>query len=177
MEKIIHRKIRIAVVGCGRISKNHFGSIEQHQEKIELVSICDARPNILSEHEKKYKVKGYLDLDDMLKNEDLDLVTLCTPSGVHAEQTELCAKHKINVVTEKPMATRWEDGKRMVKACDKAGVKLLVVKQNRRNPTLQLLKRAITEKRFGKIHMVHLNIFWTRSQEYYDQATWRGTCA
>jgi UDP-N-acetyl-2-amino-2-deoxyglucuronate dehydrogenase len=73
------------------------------------------------------------------------------------------------------MATRWEDGVRMVKACDKAGVKLLVVKQNRRNPTLQLLKRAIIEKRFGKIHMVHLNVFWTRSQEYYDQASWRGT--
>ena len=175
MEKIIHRKIRIAVVGCGRISKNHFGSIEQHQEKIELVSICDKRPDILSEYEKKYKVKGYLDQEDMLKNEDLDLVALCTPSGVHADQTVLCAKYKINVITEKPMATRWEDGVRMVKACDKAGVKLLVVKQNRRNPTLQLLKRAIIEKRFGKIHMVHLNIFWTRSQEYYDQAPWRGT--
>jgi UDP-N-acetyl-2-amino-2-deoxyglucuronate dehydrogenase len=175
MEKILNRKIRMAVVGCGRISKNHFGSIEKHQEKIELVSICDSRPNILSEHEKKYKVKGYLDQEDMLKNEDLDLVALCTPSGVHAEQTELCAKHKVSVVTEKPMATRWEDGVRMVKACDKAGVKLLVVKQNRRNPTLQLLKRAVTEKRFGKIHMVHLNVFWTRSQEYYDQAPWRGT--
>ena len=111
----------------------------------------------------------------MLEKENLDLVALCTPSGVHAEQTELCAKYKVNVVTEKPMATRWEDGLRMVKACDKAGVKLLVVKQNRRNPTLQLLKRAVEEKRFGKIHMVHLNVFWTRSQEYYDQARWRGT--
>ena len=175
MEKIIHRKIRIAVVGCGRISKNHFGSIEQHQEKIELVSICDNRPDILSEYEKKYKVKGYLDQEDMLKNEDLDLVALCTPSGKHAEQTELCAKYKINVITEKPMATRWEDGVRMVKACDRAGVKLLVVKQNRRNPTLQLLKRAIIEKRFGKIHMVQTNVFWNRPQKYYDQDSWRGT--
>ena len=175
MEKIINRKIRIAVVGCGRISKNHFDSIEKHKEKIQLVSICENRSNILSEHEKKYKVKGYLDLNDMLKNQELDLVALCTPSGVHADQTDLCAKYKVNVVTEKPMATRWEDGKRMVRACDKAGIKLLVVKQNRRNHTLQLLKRAITEKRFGKIHMVHLNVFWTRSQEYYDQASWRGT--
>ena len=159
MQKIINRKIRIAVVGCGRISKNHFDSIEKHKENIQLVSICENKSNILSEYEKKYKVKGYLNLNDMLKNQELDLVALCTPSGVHADQTDLCAKYKVNVVTEKPMATRWEDGKRMVRACDKAGIKLLVVKQNRRNHTLQLLKRAITEKRFGKIHMVHLNVF------------------
>ena len=169
------RKIRMAVLGCGRISKNHFGSIEKHQDNIELVSICDVQQKVLSEHEATYKVKGYLDLSDMLENEELDLVAICTPSGIHADQTELCAKHGVNVMTEKPMATRWSDGVRMVKACDDAGVRLFVVKQNRRNPTLQLLKRAVNENRFGKIHMVHLNVFWTRPQEYYDQAPWRGT--
>ena len=169
------RKIRIAIVGCGRISKNHFGSIEQHQDDIELVSICDIQQDVLSEHEAKYKVKGYLDLEQMLENEKLDLVAICTPSGIHADQTEICAKYRVNVMTEKPMATRWNDGVRMVKACDDMGIRLFVVKQNRRNSTLQLLKRAIEEKRFGKIHMVHLNIFWTRPQEYYDQAKWRGT--
>mgnify|MGYP006413577651 CR=1 FL=1 len=169
------RKIRIAIVGCGRISKNHFGSIEQHQVDIELVSICDIQQDVLSEHEAKYKVKGYLDLEQMLENEKLDLVAICTPSGIHADQTEICAKYRVNVMTEKPMATRWDDGVRMVKACDDMGIRLFVVKQNRRNSTLQLLKRAIEEKRFGKIHMVHLNIFWTRPQEYYDQAKWRGT--
>ena len=169
------RKIRIAIVGCGRISKNHFGSIEQHQDNIELVSICDVQQDVLSEYEAKYKVKGYLDLEQMLENEKLDLVAICTPSGIHADQTEICAKYRVNVMTEKPMATRWNDGVRMVKVCDDAGVRLFVVKQNRRNSTLQLLKRAIEEKRFGKIHMVHLNVFWTRPQEYYDQAKWRGT--
>ena len=79
-------------------------------------------------------------------------------------------------MTEKPMATRWHDAVHMVKVCDEAGVRLFVVKQNRRNATLQLLKRAVTEKRFGKIHMVHLNVFWTRPQSYYDQGNgWRGT--
>ena len=73
------------------------------------------------------------------------------------------------------MATRWNDGQRMVKACDEAGVRLFVVKQNRLNTTLQLLKRSVSEKRFGKIHMVSLNVFWTRPQEYYDHADWRGT--
>ena len=173
--KVSDRKIRIAIVGCGRISKNHFGSIEQHQDNIELVSICDAQQDVLSKCEDEYKVKGYLDLEQMLENEKLDLVAFCTPSGIHAKQTEICAKYGVNVMTEKPMATEWSDGVRMVKACDDAGVRLFVVKQNRRNATLQLLKRALEEKRFGKIHLVHLNVFWTRPQEYYDQAEWRGT--
>ena len=169
------RKIRIAIVGCGRISKNHFDSIIKHQNNIELVSVCDSEKEILNKHIIKYKVKGYLDISAMLKNENLDLVALCSPSGLHANQTELCANHGISVMTEKPMATRWEDGLRMVNICDKKGVKLFVIKQNRENPTLQLLKRAISEKRFGKIHMVHVNVFWTRPQKYYDQAPWRGT--
>jgi UDP-N-acetyl-2-amino-2-deoxyglucuronate dehydrogenase len=87
----------------------------------------------------------------------------------------MAAKAGKHVITEKPMATRWADGVRMVKACDEARVRLFVVKQNRRNATLQLLKRAVDEKRFGRIHMVHLNVFWTRPQEYYDQGKWRGT--
>lgn len=169
------KKIRMAIVGCGRISKNHFCSIEKHQDNIELVSICDVKQEVLSENESKYKVKGYLDLSDMLENEKLDLVAICTPSGIHADQTERCAKHGVNVITEKPMATRWSDAVRMVKACDEACVRLFVVKQNRRNSTLQLLKRAAKENRFGKINMVHLNVFWNRPQEYYDQAPWRGT--
>lgn len=175
MDPIINRKIRTAIVGCGRISKNHFESLKSHKDNMELISICDTQKAILSENEKKYNVKGYLDLKDMLEKEDLDLVVICTPSGVHANQTEMCAKYSVNVMTEKPMATRWNDGVRMVKACDDASVRLFVVKQNRSNSTLQLLKRVINENRFGKIHMVHLNVFWTRPQEYYDQAPWRGT--
>jgi len=169
------RKIRIAIVGCGRISKNHFGSIEKHAENVELTAICDVDKDVLKNHEEQYKVKGYLKLEDMFEKEELDLVAICTPSGIHPDQVVMAAKYGIHVMTEKPMATRWEDGIRMVKACDEAGVNLFVVKQNRRNSTLQLLKRAVKEKRFGKIHMVHLNVFWTRPQDYYDQADWRGT--
>jgi UDP-N-acetyl-2-amino-2-deoxyglucuronate dehydrogenase len=113
---------------------------------------------------------------DMLQSESIDLVALCTPSGIHSKQAVLAAQHGVHVLTEKPMATRWDDGLRMVKACDDAGVRLFVVKQNRHNTTLKLLKRAVTEGRFGKIHMVHLNVFWTRPQSYYDQGGgWRGT--
>lgn len=173
---ITDRKIKIAVVGCGRISKNHFGSIEQHKNEFELAAICDIDPVVLSEHAEKHKVPAYRDMEEMLEKERLDLVALCTPSGIHPDQTVLAAKRGVHVMTEKPMATRWNDGVRMVRACDEAGVRLFVVKQNRRNTTLQLLKRAVTEKRFGKIHMVHLNVFWTRPQSYYDQGNgWRGT--
>lgn len=165
----------MAVVGCGRISKNHFGSIEKHADDIELVAVCDIDPRALSQSANQYGVRGYQKLEEMLENERLDLVALCTPSGTHPEQAVLAARHGVHVMTEKPMATRWHDGVRMVKACDDAGVRLFVVKQNRRNTTLQLLKRAVDEKRFGRIHMVHLNVFWSRPQSYYDQAKWRGT--
>lgn len=174
-ESINERKIRVAIIGCGRIAKNHFGSIEAHSKDLELIAVCDTDASVLEEHTAKYKVPGYLRLEDLLKNEKPDLISLCTPSGLHPDQAVLAASHGIHVISEKPMATRWQDGVRMVKACDNAGVRLFVVKQNRRNSTLQLLKRAVEEKRFGKIHMVHLNVFWTRPQSYYDQGKWRGT--
>jgi len=173
--KVTGRKIRIAIVGCGRISKNHFGSLEKHADDLELVAVCDNNAETLKTHQDRHQVRGYLRMEQMLEEEELDIIALCTPSGVHPDQTVLAAKHGVNVMTEKPMATRWQDGVRMVRACDEAGVRLFVVKQNRRNTTLQLLKRAVDEKRFGKINMVHLNVFWTRPQAYYDQAKWRGT--
>lgn len=172
---ITGRKIRIAIVGCGRISKNHFGSIEKHSDSLELVAICEVNPAIREEYISRYNVPGYADLAEMLQKEQVDLVALCTPSGLHPEQAVIAARYNVHVMTEKPMATRWQDGVRMVKACDDACVRLFVVKQNRRNTTLQLLKRAIEEKRFGRIHMVHLNVFWCRPQSYYDQGKWRGT--
>ena len=169
------QKIRIALVGCGRIAKKHIEAIATHTDSLELVAICDINNHVLKTHKDELKVPGYLSMEKMLKEERIDLVSICTPSGLHPEQTILAAHHKVHVITEKPMATRWKDGLRMVKECDDAGVKLFVVKQNRKNPTLQLLKQAVEEKRFGKINMVHLNVFWTRPQEYYDQAKWRGT--
>lgn len=176
MYPVIHdRKIRVGIVGCGRISKNHFGSIEQHANDMELAAVCDIDAAALQAHREKYRVPGYVRMEDMLKSEKPDLVALCTPSGLHPDQTIMAAGYGVNVMTEKPMATRWQDGLRMVKACDQAAVRLLVVKQNRRNTTLQLLKRAVQEKRFGKIYMVNINVFWTRPQDYYDSAAWRGT--
>lgn len=174
---IKNRKIRIAVVGCGRISANHFASIDQHAEHFEVVAVCDIDPVASKLWADKYKVLAFASFEELLKQVELDVVSLCTPSGLHSSHAILAAKYGVNVVTEKPMATKWEDGLAMLRACDKAQVKLFVVKQNRRNTTLQMLKRAIDEGRFGKLYMVHVNVFWTRPQGYYDMAPWRGTWA
>jgi UDP-N-acetyl-2-amino-2-deoxyglucuronate dehydrogenase len=168
-------KLKIAVVGCGRIASRHFEAIETHSKYLSLVAVCDINQDSMDKHSSELNVDGYLLIENMFKNVELDIVVICTPSGLHPEQTILAAKYGINVVTEKPMATRWRDGLNMVRACDEAGVKLFVVKQNRRNSTLQLLKKAVTEKRFGKIYMVNINVFWARPQSYYDSAKWRGT--
>jgi len=175
LNPIRNRKIRIAVIGCGRIAKNHFASIKKHSDSMELVAICDSDTETLKTQMKTHLVPGYVQFTDLLKIEQPDLVSLCTPSGTHPNQSILAARHGVHIMTEKPMATRWKDGVHMVKACDEAGVRLFVVKQNRHNATLRLLKRAVEEKRFGKIHMVHINVFWSRPQSYYDQAKWRGT--
>ncbi len=173
---ITDRKIRIAIVGCGRISKNHFASIEQHAAEFEQVAVCDVDPLVLQKHTEQYTVPGYSSMADMLEKEQIDLVSLCTPSGLHPEQAILAAQHGVHVLTEKPMGTRLADGVAMVKACDQAGVRLFVVKQNRRNATLQLLKQAVDQGRFGRIYNLAMNVFWTRPQDYYDQGGgWRGT--
>jgi len=174
-KNIVGRKIRLGLVGCGRISSKHIGAIEAHSENLELVAVCDNDKQKLNAITEKFSVKRYRKYDNLLADKEIDAVIICTPSGIHPEQTVMAAKAGKHVITEKPMATRWADGVRMVKACDEARVRLFVVKQNRSNATLQLLKRAVDEKRFGKIHMVHLNVFWTRPQEYYDQGKWRGT--
>lgn len=172
---ITDRKIRLALVGCGRISANHFGAMEEHADRVEIVDVCDIDSAALDRAVKRTGAKGHSSLTDMLKTTTADVVVLTTPSGLHPEQAIEVAESGRHVITEKPMATRWHDGLRMVKACDDAGVRLFVVKQNRRNATLQLLKRAADQKRFGRIYMVNINVFWTRPQEYYDSAKWRGT--
>ena len=170
------RKIKIGVVGCGRISKNHLEAIKGRAEDLELLAICDVDQASLEETSASLKVNKYSDLEEMLRLEELDVLTVCTPSGLHAGQTVLAAEHGVNVICEKPMATRYRDGLRMVEACDQANVRLFVVKQNRLNPTLRLLKRAVDERRFGSIKLVQLNVFWTRPQSYYDHGSgWRGT--
>src|SRR4051812_29788001 len=157
---VTDRRIRFALVGCGRISANHFDAIEKHAARAELVGVCDVDPTALRKAEERTGASGFRSLETLLARTDADIVILATPSGLHADQAVQVAEAGRHVMTEKPMATRWQDGKRMVHACDQAGVHLFVVKQNRRNATLQLLKRAVEKGRFGRIYMVNINVFW-----------------
>jgi len=174
-QTITDRKIRIALVGCGRIANNHLEAMEKHAADFEIVDVCDIDAQALERAVARTGANGHIHLSDMLAQTTADVVVLTTPSGLHASQAIEVAKTGRHVVTEKPMATRWQDGLRMVRACDEANVRLFVVKQNRRNATLQLLKRAAEQGRFGRIYSVAINVFWTRPQEYYDSAKWRGT--
>lgn len=172
---ITDREIRFALIGCGRIAKNHMAALQQHGERAQLVAVCDIDPKALDAAVTSTGATGYTSLARVLSESTADVVVLTTPSGLHPDQAVQIAESGRHVMTEKPMATSWQDGKRMVQACDAAGVRLFVVKQNRRNATLQLLKQAVAKGRFGRIYMVNINVFWTRPQEYYDSATWRGT--
>ena len=172
---VLDRRIRFALVGCGRIATNHFNAISTHASRCELVGVCDVNADALAAAAQSTGARPYRNLTEMLARSDADAYIICTPSGLHPEQAIQIAAAGRHVITEKPMATRWEDGKRMVTACDAAGVRMFVVKQNRRNATLQLLKSAVDKKRFGRIYMVNLNVFWTRPDAYYNSAKWRGT--
>ena len=168
------RPIRFALVGCGRISANHIEALRQHGERAQLVAVCDNQPAALAAAVAKTGASGFDSLDALLQGCDADIVTLATPSGLHPRQAMAVAAAGRHVLSEKPMATKWDDGMAMVRACRDAGVKLFVVKQNRLNPTMQLLKAAVDGGRFGRVHMVTVNVFWTRPQSYYDDAPWRG---
>jgi UDP-N-acetyl-2-amino-2-deoxyglucuronate dehydrogenase len=172
---IKNKKVRFALIGCGRISNNHFNAIEEHKENCELVAVCDLNQSNLDNMTKKIQLKTYTNLTKMLEDGGFDAVIITTPSGLHPIQTQICASYGYHVITEKPMATKYNDAVKMIEACDNAGVRLFVVKQNRNNATIKLLKDAIDSGRFGRIYSVQCNVFWTRPQEYYDSAKWRGT--
>ncbi len=174
-QPITGRKLRFALAGCGRIAANHFEAIKAHAERCEVTDVCDVDPQALAAAVARTGAAGHAGLTSMLAKTQADCVILTTPSGLHSAQAIEIARSGRDVMTEKPMATRWSDGLAMVRACDEAGVRLFVVKQNRRNRTLQLLKQAVDKGRFGRIYMVNVNVFWTRPQSYYDSAAWRGT--
>ncbi len=166
--------VRVALVGCGRISKNHLDAIAGVPE-MQLVSVADSNLARAKEIEAQRGVPAFGSIDAMLATVPSDLVTICTPSGLHPHHGIAAANAGRHVLTEKPMAISLEGADRLVQACDAAGVHLFVVKQNRLNPPVQLLKRAVEKGRFGRIFMANVTVRWTRPQEYYDAESWRGT--
>lgn len=167
--------INIGLIGCGRISKNHFEAISA-QPDARCTACCDIVENRARAAAEKYHIPFWTtDYKDMLQRADIDLIAVCTPSGLHPRHGIMAARHGKHVLTEKPMAVDLQEADQLIHVCREFNVKLFVVMQNRLNPAIQLLRRAYAEGRFGRIYMMTSNIFWTRSQEYYDLAPWRGT--
>ena len=166
--------IRYGIVGCGHIAKKHVAAIKA-VEGAELVAVCDTNEERLSEFAVD-GVRGSADLKDMLAS-DVDVVCICTPSGIHAPLTIQAAEAKKHVIVEKPMALTLEDADRMIDACEKNGVKMAVVHPNRFRPAVVELRKQLEQGAFGKIGHANATVRWNRNQAYYDQAPWRGTKA
>jgi len=168
------KSFRVAFVGCGRISANHFEAIGKI-DGFELVAVCDVIAERAREAGEKLGVPWFTSQERMLAEVPCDVVSIATPSGMHPAHGIIAANAGKHVICEKPMAISLASADALVKACDDAGVQLFVVKQNRLNATIQLVKRALDKGRFGRLYMANATVRWARPQEYYDQAPWRGT--
>lgn len=167
-------EFRVALVGCGRIAGTHYEALAKIPG-LRLTAVCDILPERAQAAAEQQGVPSYTSYEKMLAEAPCDVVAICTPSGLHPQHGILAARARKHVVCEKPMAITLSAADDLVQACDEAGVRLFVVKQNRLNPAIQLLKRAIDNGRFGRIYLANTTVRWTRPQEYYDQAPWRGT--
>ena len=166
--------IRVALAGCGRIAGNHVSAIRKLDE-FRLVACCDTVPERAQAIGEAEGIPWFTSQEKMLADVACDAVTIATPSGLHPKHGILAARAGKHVICEKPMAISLSGADELVKACDDAGVQLFVVKQNRLNPSIQMVKRAMDKGRFGRIYMANATVRWARPQEYYDQAPWRGT--
>jgi UDP-N-acetyl-2-amino-2-deoxyglucuronate dehydrogenase len=170
--------IRFGLLGCGRIARRHSDLLGGRQiQGAALAAVCDpvrARADAIAA---KFGVFAHYDIDELLTRPDIDAVAVLTPSGMHPRHVIACAKAGKHVVVEKPMALRLQDADDMIRACDEAGVKLFIVKQNRFNVPVVKAREALVAGRFGRLILGTVRVRWCRDQSYYDQDAWRGTWA
>lgn len=170
-------KIHFAIIGCGRIAYRHIEAI-QANPMAELVALCDLNEDRATERNIKAGVAVYRDYNQMLLKENIDVVNIMTPSGMHAEHAiDIITKYKKHVVVEKPMALRVKDAEELIRTAQDNGVKLFVVHQNRFNKSIQKVKEGIKKDLFGRLVMGTVRLRWSRGQAYYDQDPWRGIWA
>ena len=164
--------MNFAIIGCGHIAKRHAQLIPTYGN---LVAVCDIDTLKANQFAATYAARAYYSLTDLLlKEEALDLVVICTPNGLHAQHAIECLKAKKHVLCEKPMAINSVDCDAMIAVAKENHKELFVVKQNRFNPPVQALKKALSENRLGTLFSVQVNGFWNRNENYYQDA-WRGT--
>ncbi|MBD1383003.1 Gfo/Idh/MocA family protein [Metabacillus arenae] len=166
--------INYAIVGCGHIAKKHAEAIKKAEDS-KLLAVCDTDPDRMTYFKEEYGADTYTDLDKMLKVEDIQVLNICTPSGVHAPLAVKAAKAKKHLVVEKPIALKIEDADAIIEACKDNGVKLAVVHPNRFRPVMMELRKLMDDGLLGKLSHANVAVRWNRNQEYYDQASWRGT--
>ena len=172
--------LSFALVGCGRIAQKHAKLLGEGQiYGGKLVAVCDVREDAARALGEKYNVPWFLDFHQMMGelSNIIDVVNILTESGYHAKHCIELSRYRKHIVVEKPMALTVSHADDMIRACDEAGIKLFVVKQNRYNRPVQKLVEALRAGRFGKIVMGTVRVRWCRTQAYYDQASWRGTWA
>lgn len=170
--------LKFALVGCGRIAKRHSELLGLKQiGGAQLVAVCDIVEEKAKKIGEQFGVPYFTEMNEMLENAEIDVVTVLTESGYHAKHVIEVAKYKKHIVVEKPMALTLDDADAMIKACDEAGVKLFVVKQNRFNVPVLKTREALEIGRFGKLVLGTVRVRWCRPQAYYDQDPWRGTWA
>lgn len=172
--------IGFALVGCGRIAKKHAELLGFNLlDGANLTAVCDIKPERARYYGEMYSVPWFTDMHEMMSvaGSSIDVINVLTESGNHAKHTIDLAPYGKHIVVEKPMALTLDDADAMIRACDAAGVKLFVVKQNRYNYPVQKLREALDQGRFGKLVMGTVRVRWCRTQEYYDQDAWRGTWA
>jgi len=165
-------KIRFALVGCGRIGSRH----AEHINNVGILkAVCDIKRTKRLEFGRQYKVPAYFSIDELLRCEsEIDVVSICTPNGFHAEHSIMALRAGFHVLCEKPMALEVDDCQRMISQAQKANRNLFVVKQNRFNPPVVKVKQLIDEGRLGRIFSVQLNCFWNRNLDYYRSSDWKG---
>src|ERR1700722_12523661 len=170
--------IRFGLLGCGRIAKRHSDLLGGgHIAGARLVAVCDEVRERADSVAARLGVHAHYELDQLLARNDIDAVSVLTPSGMHPRHAIAVARAGKHVIVEKPMALRLEDADAMIRACDEAGVKLFVVKQNRFNVPVVKAREALDAGRFGRLVLGTVRVRWCRDQSYYDQAKWRGTWA
>ena len=166
-------KLNFAIIGCGTIAKRHALFCSQYGN---LAAVCDIKPERAQELGAQYGAKAYQFIDELLiKEKKLDIITIATPNGLHAEHTIKSLKAGIHVLCEKPMAIKSCDCLKMIDAAEGAGKKIFIVKQNRYNPPVLAVKKAIDEGRLGRILSAHLGCYWNRNELYYTSSDWRGS--
>jgi predicted dehydrogenase len=170
--------LKFALVGCGRIAKRHSELLGHGQiANACLAAVCDIVESKAQKIGEQFKVPHFTDMHKMMRDANPDVVVILTESGRHAEHCIELAKYGKHIVVEKPMALTLDDADAMIRACDTAGVRLFVVKQNRFNVPVVRLRNALEAGRFGKLVLGTVRVRWCRDQKYYDQDSWRGTWA